>query len=72
MKSIYMALEEKLGRVPTYAEIRTEIDRIKGHVCNYRPGRGSVDVCACGRFKHNAKAGEPIVEVAKLEKEVAR
>ena len=32
------------------------------HTCSFKPGRGSVDVCKCGRFRHNAKAGPFIVE----------
>ena len=32
------------------------------HVHEYRKGRGSVDVCDCGRFRHNEKAGAAIVE----------
>jgi hypothetical protein len=29
MKSIYMALEEKIGRTPTHAELKAEVQRIK-------------------------------------------
>ena len=32
------------------------------HTHTFKPGRGSVDVCACGQFRHNAKAGPAIVE----------
>jgi hypothetical protein len=32
------------------------------HIHDYKPGRGSVDVCACGRFRHNETAGPAIVE----------
>ena len=35
---------------------------MKNHTCKFKPGRGSVDVCACGKFQHNAKAGSAIVE----------
>ena len=35
---------------------------MKNHIHKFKPGRGSVDVCACGKFQHNAKAGPPIVE----------
>jgi hypothetical protein len=32
------------------------------HIHEYKKGRGTVDVCICGRFRFNEKAGEPIVE----------
>lgn len=38
----------------------------KKHVCIYRVGRGSVDVCRCGRFRHNEKAGPFIVAKEKV------
>ena len=33
------------------------------HIHNYRKGRGSVDVCDCGKFRHNEKAGPAIEEM---------
>jgi hypothetical protein len=37
------------------------------HVHKFRKGRGSVDVCACGRFRHNEKAGPAIVEQKQMK-----
>ena len=36
---------------------------MNNHTHNYLKGRGNVDVCNCGRFRFNEKAGPPIVEV---------
>ena len=33
------------------------------HIHNFRVGRGSVDVCDCGKFRHNEKAGPAITEM---------
>ena len=35
---------------------------MKKHIHDFRAGRGSVDICECGRFRHNEKAGPAIVE----------
>ena len=34
------------------------------HTHNYQKGQGNVDVCLCGRFRFNEKAGAVVVEVA--------
>ena len=38
------------------------------HTHEYRPGRGNVDVCNCGRFRFNEKAGPAIVGVPVVHK----
>jgi hypothetical protein len=40
---------------------RVQSDPVK-HTHVYRKGRGNVDVCECGRFQFNEKAGAPIEE----------
>ena len=41
------------------------------HTHTFKPGRGSVDVCACGQFRHNEKAGPAIVEQTERDRLLA-